>query len=94
LIEASAGSEDARQKSRWTQALKYVYGWRLPAAQLKWCFNKNGGIAGCARKYTVNKKAARQNNGGGQNNIIHRQGGLGEIPKLNTAVSQGLKVQE
>jgi hypothetical protein len=51
LIEASAGPEDARQKSRWAQALKYVYGWRLPAAQLKWCLRKNGGIAGCARKY-------------------------------------------
>ena len=30
LIEASAGPEDARQKSRWTQALKYAYGWQQP----------------------------------------------------------------
>jgi hypothetical protein len=51
LIEASAGPEDARQKSRWTQALRYAFGWRLPAAQLKWCFEKTGGISGCARKY-------------------------------------------
>src|SRR5450756_720771 len=27
LIEASAGPEDARQKSRCTQALKYAFGW-------------------------------------------------------------------
>src|SRR5450759_4875719 len=60
LIEASASPEDARQKSRWTQALKYAYGWRLPTAKLEWCFEKTGGIAGCARKYAVNKKTARQ----------------------------------
>jgi hypothetical protein len=94
LIEASAGPEDARQKSRWTQALKYTYGWRIPAAKLEWCFEKTGGIAGSARRYAVNKKTARRKNNDGQNNIIHRQRGLGEIPKLDTAVSQGLKVQE
>jgi hypothetical protein len=94
LIEASAGPEDARQKSRWTQALRYAFGWRLPAAKLKWCFEETGGISGCARKYAVTKKTARQKNDDVQNNIIHRQRGLGEIPKLDTAVSQGLKVQE
>ena len=83
LIEASAGPEDPRQKSRWSQALKYVYGWRLPATKLKWSLRKNGGISGCARKYAELK--ARQKNNGGQNNIIHRQRGLGEIPKLNVA---------
>jgi hypothetical protein len=51
LIEASAGPEDARQKSRWTQALKYAYGWQQPANRLKWLFKVTGGIAGCARKY-------------------------------------------
>jgi hypothetical protein len=51
LIEASAGPEDARQKSRWTQALKYAYGWQQPANRLKWLFKRTGGIAGCARKY-------------------------------------------
>src|ERR1035437_7646643 len=35
LIEASAGPEDNRAKSRWTQALKYVYGWRQPGNKLK-----------------------------------------------------------
>jgi hypothetical protein len=53
LIEASAGPEDARQKSRWAQALKCAYGWRQPAKRLKWFFNVNGGIAGSARKYAV-----------------------------------------
>jgi hypothetical protein len=60
LIEASAGPEDARQKSRWTQALRYASGWQLPAKRLKWLFKKTGGIAGCARKYAVNNKTARR----------------------------------
>jgi hypothetical protein len=60
LIEASAGPEDARQKSRWTKALLYVLGWRQPAKRLKWLFKKTGGIAGCARKYAVNNKTARR----------------------------------
>jgi hypothetical protein len=51
LIEASAGPEDNRAKSRWTQALKYAYGWRQPAKRLKWFFEVAGGIAGSARKY-------------------------------------------
>jgi hypothetical protein len=77
LIEVSAGPEDARQKSRWSQALKYAYGWHQPAKRLKWFFKVNGGIAGSARKYAVKKKTARQKIGGGQNNIIHRQRGSG-----------------
>jgi hypothetical protein len=91
LIEASVGPEDARQKSRWSQALKYAYGWRQPAKRLKWFFKVSGGIAGSARKYALNKKAARRKNDSSQDNIIHRQCGLGEIPKLNAAVSDGLK---
>jgi len=51
LIEASAGLDDSRQKSRWTQALKYAYGWQQPANRLKWLFEETGGIAGTARKY-------------------------------------------
>ena len=83
LIEASAGPEDSRQKSRWTQALRYALGWQQPAKRLKWFFQVNGGIAGSARKYAVNKKAARQKNGGSQKNIIHREPGLGENSKTN-----------
>jgi hypothetical protein len=94
LIEASAGPEDARQKSRWSQALKYAYGWRQPATRLKWFFKVNGGIAGSARKYAVNKKTARRKNDGSQDNIFRRQCGLGEIPKLNTVASDGLKPKE
>jgi hypothetical protein len=62
LIEASAGPEDARQKSRWTQALKYAYGWQQPANRLKWFFQTNGGIAGTARKSAIlnaQRKATR-----------------------------------
>jgi hypothetical protein len=62
LIEASACPEDPRQKSRWAQALKYAYGWRMPAAKLEWCFEKTGGISGCARKSAIlnaQRKATR-----------------------------------
>jgi hypothetical protein len=95
LIEASAGPEDPRQKSRWTLALRNAYGWRLPATRLKWFFKVNGGIAGSARKYAINKRAARRKNDGSQNNnVIHQQCGLGEIPKLNAATRDGLKPLE
>jgi hypothetical protein len=87
LIEASAGPEDTRQKSRWSQALKYAYGWHQPGKRLKWFFKVTGGISGSARKYAINRKAARRKNDGGQNDIIGRQRGLGEIPKLNAAAS-------
>jgi hypothetical protein len=90
LIEASAGPEDARQKSRWALALRYAYGWRQPATRLKWFFKVTGGIAGSARKYALNKKAARRKNDSSQDNIIHRHGRLGEIPKLNATASDGL----
>jgi hypothetical protein len=62
LIEASAGPEDPRQKSRWTQALKYAFGWLQLPERLEWFFSVNGGIAECARKYAVIKKTARQKN--------------------------------
>ena len=94
LIEASAGPEDNRAKSRWPQALRYALGWRQPGNKLRWTLETNGGISGCARMYAVTKKTARQKNNGGENNIIHRQRGLGEIPKLNVAASDGLKPQE
>ena len=88
LIEASAGPEDARQKSRWTQALRYAFGWIQPAKKLKWFFKVNGGISGSARKYALNKKTARHKNGGGQNNIIHQQRGLGDSSELNAAAGE------
>ena len=68
LIEASAGPEDARQKSRWTQALKYAFGWHQPAERLKWFFQTNGGIAGTARKSAIlnaQRKATRMMTIGG-----------------------------
>jgi hypothetical protein len=59
LIDVSTGPEDQKQKSRWVQALRYVYGWRLPPDKVEWCFKESGGIYGCARKYAVLNKAAR-----------------------------------
>lgn len=72
LIEVSAGPEDARQKSRWTQALRYAFGWHQTAERLEWFFQKNGGIAGSARKYAINKKATRLKKRGGQDNPINQ----------------------
>jgi hypothetical protein len=60
LIEASAGPEDNRAKSRWTKALLFVLGWRQPAKKLKWCLRQNGGISGCAAKYALNKGTTRR----------------------------------
>lgn len=60
LIEATAGPEDAKQKSRWTQALRYALGWRQPATRLRWFFRVNGGISGCARSQAVLNKASAQ----------------------------------
>ena len=61
LIEVSAGLEDTRQKSRWVQALRYAWGWRLPAKRLKWLFQKNGGIAGTAAKRAIRDGKTRRN---------------------------------
>ena len=92
LIEASAGLEDARQKSRWTQALRYALGWRQSAKRLSWFFKVNGGISGSARRYA--DLQAQRRNRSVQNNIIHRQRGLGENPNINVAGDEGLKPQE
>ena len=59
LIEASSGPEDAKQKSRWVQALQYVDGWKLPPRKVQWCFRTNGGVYGCARRQAALNIAAR-----------------------------------
>jgi hypothetical protein len=64
LIEASAGPEDARQKSRWTQALKFAFGWLQLPERLEWFFSVNGGISGCAAKYALNKGTTRRKKSG------------------------------
>ena len=50
LIEASAGPEDNRAKSRWTQALKYAHGWLTLPDKLDWFLKLYGGISGAAAK--------------------------------------------
>lgn len=60
LIEVSAGPEDVRQKSRWTQALRYVLGWKAPPEKAKQYLKWGPGIAGCARKQAMNTRGARQ----------------------------------
>ena len=94
LIEASAGPEDARQKSRWSQALKYAYGWRQRPERLEWFFKVNGGISGSAKNYAAKNKDALRKSDIGRNNPIHQQSASGENPNLNADVSQALKIQE
>lgn len=60
LIDASSGPEDPKQKSRWVAALRYLEGWQLPPEKVRWAFNQNGGVYGCARKYAALNKAARR----------------------------------
>ena len=59
LIEATAGPEDARQKSRWVQAVLYLLGWKTPPEKVKLYIRWGGGIAGCARKQAINTRGAR-----------------------------------
>ena len=82
LIEASAGPEDARQKSRWTQALRYAHDWRQSAERLEWFFQVNGGISGSARKYATKNKNALRKSTVGQNNPIHQQSASAENSNL------------
>ena len=60
LIEASAGREDNRTKIKWTNALRHAHGWLQPPDRLEWHFGASGGIAGCAAKFALLKKARRQ----------------------------------
>jgi hypothetical protein len=60
LIEASVGPEDNRAKSRWTQALRYAFGWRQPANRLEWFFQVSGGISGAAAKFALVRGATRR----------------------------------
>ena len=53
LIWASAPKEDPRQKSRWSQALIFAYGWRQRPERLDYFFGINGGIYGCSRKQAL-----------------------------------------
>ena len=56
LIEASAGPEDPRQKSRWVQALRYILGWKTPIEKVKLYIKGGGGIAGCAKQQAANAR--------------------------------------
>jgi hypothetical protein len=59
LIEASAGAEDNKTKSRWLRALLYAHGWRQQPERLIWFFSVNGGISGAAGKYAKLQRAKR-----------------------------------
>jgi hypothetical protein len=83
LIEASAGPEDARQKSRWSQALKYVYGWRQPAKKLKWFLQMNGGIAGSAAKLAVRDGTTRREKSADKS-TLGQLSGINLQPKMDS----------
>jgi hypothetical protein len=54
IIMASSG-EDKRTQSRWAQALRYARRWRKKRDHLTLTefFKKNGGVAGCAQKFST-----------------------------------------
>jgi hypothetical protein len=66
LIEASAGPEDNRAKSRWTQALKYAHGWLTLPDRLDWFFQLHGGISGTAAKLAVRDGTTRRGKNNGE----------------------------
>lgn len=51
LINATAGAENAKQKSRWYRALRYALTWPGGPEKLEMCFEVFGGIAGTAGKW-------------------------------------------
>jgi len=58
LIDVTSGSQDTKQKSRTTQALRYAWKFRkkIEKGELSNFLKENGGIAGCATKMAALKK--------------------------------------
>ena len=56
VIITATATEETRAKSRWAQALQYAWRWRRLRQQhrmtLREFFQKNGGVAGCARNFS------------------------------------------
>ena len=61
VIIVASSREDRRMQSRWAQALRYAWKWRNNRGQLTLTqfFKMNGGVAGCARKFSTKEKPAR-----------------------------------
>jgi hypothetical protein len=59
IISASA-QDDTRTINRWSQALRFASKWRRERKHLNLAafFRKNGGVAGCASKYSKKTKPA------------------------------------
>ena len=58
VILAATANEPTRTKSRWAQALRYAWKYRERRGKqsLADFFKKNGGVAGCATKYSQGVK--------------------------------------
>ena len=58
LIILGSSAEEKRMQSRWAQALRYAWNWRKKRGHLTLTefFKKNGGVAGCARKFSNKEK--------------------------------------
>ena len=58
VIIAATSAENKRMQSRWAQALRYAWKWRKKRRHLTLTefFKKNGGVAGCARKFATKEK--------------------------------------
>ena len=58
VIIIASSEEDRRIQSRWAQALRYAWKWRKVRGDLRLgkFFKDNGGVAGCARKFSTEEK--------------------------------------
>jgi hypothetical protein len=58
LIILGSSAEEKRMQSRWAQALRYAWKWRKKRGHLTLTafFKDNGGVAGCARKFSNKEK--------------------------------------
>lgn len=85
LIEASAGPEDNRAKSRWTQALRYAHGWLTEPAKLDWLLKLYGGISGAAAQIAKRDGTTRRRKNSGEacsilNPVENSPGGVSPQP--------------
>jgi hypothetical protein len=58
LIDATAGLDDRRVRSRWGRALQFAQYRNTYPDDLRILFREHGGVAGCAQKFTTCRQTA------------------------------------
>ena len=56
LIDCTSPATKEKMRSRWTLALRLAEQLNVPPSELEELGNKHGGVAGCARAYSVRRK--------------------------------------